>query len=232
MTSTAPAGAGPATSWKDRFTVYCGKYSTIAILVLIGVVFSILEPAFIRGDNTVRIVEQGSITILLALGEFFAILLAGIDLSVGSVMALTGVITAKMMVAGTPWPLAILLGVLAGALIGLFNGALITVTKLPPFIITLGTMAILRGMTYVLSDARAVSGVPPQFSNSIGGRLFDVIPIPIVVVAVVAVLLIFFTTKAKAGRNLYAMGGNEQAADDAGLNIGRHTLLAFTISRV
>ena len=79
MTSTAPAVAGPATSWKDRFTVYWGKYSTIAILVLIVVVFSILEPAFIRGDNTVRIVEQGSITILLALGEFFAILLAGIE---------------------------------------------------------------------------------------------------------------------------------------------------------
>lgn len=233
MTMTTPESVGTdSLPWRDRFTVYWGKYSTVAILVLIVAVFSFLEPAFIRGDNTVRIVEQGSITILLALGEFFAILLAGIDLSVGSTMALTGVVTAQLMVAGAPWPAAILAGLLAGALIGLFNGLLITVTKLPPFIITLGTMVILRGLTYVLSDARAVSGLPPEFSNAVGGRLLDVIPIPILVVAVVAALLIFFTVRTKAGRNLYAMGGNEQSAWYAGINIHLHTLLAFTITGV
>lgn len=221
----------PRLTRRETFTLYWGKYSAIAILALLVVVFAALEPAFLKGGNPGRIVEQSSITILLAFGEFFAILLAGIDLSVGSVMALTGVVTAKLMVAGVSWPVAALVGgVLVGALIGLVNGTLISVTKLHPFIITLGTMAIFRGATYVLSNATAVSGLPPEFSKTIGGRLGGFLPTPVLVVAVMLVLLVFFTTKTKAGRNLYAMGGNPQAAWYAGINATRHTLLAFTVS--
>lgn len=215
---------------REVFTRYWGRYSAIAILALMLVVFSALEPAFLRGGNPPRIVEQSSITILLAFGEFFAILLAGIDLSVGSVMAFSSVVSAQLMAGGTAWPLAVVVGVLVGSAIGALNGTLISVTKLHPFIITLGTMAVFRGMTYVVSDATAVSGLPPAFSRTIGGRVFGAVPVPVLVVALVLAVLVFFTVKTKAGRNLYAMGGNPQAAWYAGINSTRHTLLAFTIS--
>lgn len=215
---------------REQFTVYWGKYSTVAILALIMAVFGLMEPIFLTGPNLLRITDQGSITILLALGEFFAILLAGIDLSVGSVMALTGVVTARLIASGVPWGLALLLGVLTGAVIGFLNGALISITKLPPFIITLGTMAVLRGATYVVSDARAIPLKSTGYSEVLGGHLGNVVPTSILIVAVLSAVLIVFTTRTKAGRNLYAMGGNPQAAWYAGINISRHTLLAFTIS--
>lgn len=216
---------------KERFQGLWAKYSTLAILVLIFVLFSALAPqSFLSGTNFMRIMEQSSITILLAVGEFFAILLAGIDLSVGSVMALTGVVAAKLMLLGLPWWLAVALGCLAlGALIGAGNGFLVNLTGLPPFVITLGTMAIFRGLTYVLSDARAVSGLPPEFREAVGGQLFGFVAMPIVIALVVSALLVFFTLRTKPGRNLYAMGGNPQAAWFAGINLKGHTLLAFTL---
>lgn len=225
MSTAAPA--------KERFQKVWSRYSTLIILVLIYVLFSVLAPdSFLTGANVMRIMEQSAITILLAVGEFFAILLAGIDLSVGSVMALAGVVGAKLMVAGMPWPLAVLLGCIAvGGLIGAANGLLINLTNLPPFVITLGTMAIFRGLTYVLSDARAVSGLPASFTKTIGGS-FGFVGVPILVALAVSGFLVFFTTKTKPGRNLYAMGGNPQAAWFAGINLKRHALLAFTISGI
>jgi D-allose transport system permease protein len=218
----------------EKFKGLWAKYSTLGILVLMLIVFSALAPgSFLSGSNFLRILEQSSITILLAVGEFFAILLAGIDLSVGSVMAVTGVVAGKLMVMGLPWPLAVLLGcVLLGAAIGAVNGGLINLTGLPPFVITLGTMAIFRGLTYVFSDARAVSGLPPSFTQTIGGQLFGFLAVPILVALIVSAILVFFTVKSKPGRNLYAMGGNPKAAWFAGINLKRHTLLAFTISGV
>lgn len=218
---------------KKTFTDYWEKYSTVAILVLMVCVFGILEPqAFMTGSNFIKIIEQSSITILLACGEFFAILLAGIDLSVGSILALSGVVTAKLMVDfGMPPAMAVLIGtILLGILIGGANGFLINVTGLPPFIITLGMQSILRGLTMIVSNARAVSGVPIQFTKCVGGRIFDLIPIPIIIVLITAGIFIFFTMKTQAGRNLYAVGGNQQAAWYAGINVKKHFLLAFMIS--
>lgn len=226
---TPVATSKPKTSFRDQFTHLWGRYSVFAILALVVVVFTVAEPAFIGGNNPVRILEQSSVTILLAFGEFFAILLAGIDLSVGSNMALSGVIGAQLMVNGVPWIVAVIAAVLFGAFIGLCNGTLIAATRLHPFIITLGTMSILRGVTYVLSDATAVAGLPASFSSTINGRVFG-IPVPIILVLVVLAVLMVFTSRTQAGRNLYAMGGSPQAAWFAGIPSTRHTLLAFTIS--
>ncbi|WP_148205575.1 D-allose ABC transporter permease [Symbiobacterium thermophilum] len=210
------------------------KYSTVLILILMILVFGALEPvAFLGGSNLIKIVEQSAITILLACGEFFAILLAGIDLSVSSTMALTGVVTAKLLVAGVHPFLAVVLGaILLGGLIGALNGGLINATGLPPFIITLGTQAILRGLTLTVSSARAVSGVPVTFTKAMGGKLFGVVPTPILIALITALVLTFFTKKTQAGRNLYAIGGNAQSAWFAGINVKRHTLLAFTIAGI
>lgn len=220
---------------KFTFNDYWDRYSTITILVIMIAVFGALRPtSFLTGSNLIKIMEQSSITILLGLGEFFAILLGGIDLSVSSTMALSGALTAQLMVnAGLPPLVAILIGVIIfGAAIGMVNGFLVTATGLPPFIITLGTQAILRSLVYIVTDARAVSGLPASFSKTMGGKLFDVIPVPILVALVTAVILTFFTSKLQAGRNLYALGGNSQSAWYAGITVKKHTILAFAISGV
>lgn len=203
-------------------------------MVLMVLVFGVLRPAsFLKFENLIKITEQSSITILLACGEFFAILLAGIDLSVGSVMALSGVITAKLLVAGIHPFLAVFLGVVVlGLILGAFNGTLINVTQLPPFIITLGTQLIFRGLTMVVSNRQAVAGVPGIYSRIIAGHSLFIIPNPFIIAFVIAAVFTFFTLKTKAGRNLYAIGGNTQAAWFAGINIKIHTLTAFIISGV
>ncbi len=221
-----------ASKTKMTFSDFWDKYSTVSILILMVLVFGAMQPkAFLSGTNLVKIVEQSAITILLACGEFFAILLAGIDLSVSSTMALTGVITAKLMVMGYHPTIAILIGtLLLGAAIGALNGGLINLTGLPPFIITLGTQSILRGVTMIMANARTVSGVPASFTKAVGGKIFGIIPMPIIVALVTALVLVFFTMKTQAGRNLYAIGGNSQSAWFAGINVKKHTILAFVIS--
>ncbi len=219
---------------KKDFTYYWDKFSTVSILLLLLVVFSIVEPrAFMSVNNFVKIIEQSSITILIGCGEFFAILLAGIDLSVGSVMALTGVCTAKMMAAGIHPLIAVLLGTIClGALIGFINGFLVNKTGLHPFIITIGTLSIFRGVTMIVANSRTVSGVPPEFTRMIGGRLFGVLPSPIIISLLAAGVLFFITMKTQFGRNLFAIGGNPQSAWYAGIHVKRHVLLAFMISGV
>lgn len=218
---------------KFVFSDYWDKYSTITILGLMIATFGILRPSsFLMPTNLIKIMEQSSITILLGLGEFFAILLGGIDLSVSSIMALSGAMTAQLMVNFGLHPFwAIVIGILLfGAFIGTLNGLLVTGTGLPPFIITLGTQAILRSLVYIITDARAVSGLPAAFSKTVGGKLFGGVPVPILVALTVAALLTFFTTKCQAGRNLYALGGNPQSAWYAGITVRKHTILAFAIS--
>jgi len=221
-------------SKKKTLNDYWSSYSTIVILVLMVAVFSALKPkAFLSTNNYVKIIEQSSITILLACGEFFGIILGGIDLSVSSVMALSGVVCAKLMVAGWPPVLAVLVGIiLFGAVVGAINGLLINVTKLPPFIITLGTQSIFRGITYILSDARSVSGISTGFTKLVGGKIGGVVPMPIVISLVVALILIFFTMKTRAGRNIYALGGNSTSAYFAGITTNRHQLLCFVIAGI
>jgi D-allose transport system permease protein len=219
---------------KLTFQGFWDKYSTLSIMVLIIIVFGTLRPySFLKFDNLLKITEQSSITILLACGEFFAILLAGIDLSVGSVMALSGVVMSKLMIEGFHPIIAVLFGgFLLGMLLGAFNGFLINITQLPPFIITLGSQLIFRGLTMIISKARAVAGLPANFSSFVAGRSIYIIPNPFIIAVIVAAILTFLSLKTKAGRNLYAIGGNSQAAWFAGITIKLHTMLAFILSGI
>lgn len=179
-----------------------------------------------------QILAQSSVNILIAMGEFFAILIAGIDLSVGSVAALTGMVTAKLMVAGVNPLLAAVLGVVLGALLGLINGSLVNVTGLHPFIITLGTQAILRGVTLIVSNSSAVFGFPASFTRFISKNILSVIPIVAIIALIVAAVLSFLTRMTKLGRNIYALGGNKDSAWYSGINVKLHTLIVFIISGI
>ncbi|GGD94818.1 cytochrome c6 [Aureimonas endophytica] len=215
----------------SRMQRYWEAYGTLCILVVIVVLFSILSPAyFLRWDNLIQVFLQSSITILLALGEFFPILIAGIDLSVGSILALSGIVTGKLLVAGFDPTLAVLIGgVGTGLALGAINGLLVNFTGLHPFIITLGTNAIFRGLTLIVSGAAPVYGFPFAFTDALAGSILYV-PVPVIVALVVAVLLWYLTTQTRLGRNIYAVGGNREAAFFSGIDVKFHTLIVFMIS--
>ncbi|SFL48658.1 D-allose ABC transporter permease [Halanaerobium salsuginis] len=213
--------------------VYWQKYGTLGIFILLVIIMSILSPEyFFTFDNFVQILLQSAITILIALGEFFAILIAGIDLSVGSVLGLTGMVTAYLLSHGVNMFLSILLGgVVLGALIGAINGNLVVFTGLHPFIVTLGGTTIYRGITLMISDARPIYDIPRDFGSIISGDFFG-IPTPIIIAVVVAIFLAFITRKTRLGRNIYALGGNEEAAWLSGINTKLLKIIVFIISGV
>jgi len=199
------------------------------MLLVIGIGLSIASPRFfLTVNNITQIGVQSTIFLLLALGVFFAILIAGIDLSVGAIAGLTGMLTAMMMTSGVPVPLALLLGLVFSIFFGAINGMLINITELHPFVITLGTQAIFRGVTLIISDGRPVFNLPQSFrgiAGFVGG-----IPIPIIITGAIAIILAFFTKYTVLGRNIYALGGNKQSAWYSGINIKKHTLIVHSIS--
>lgn len=220
------------TKKKVSFNELWQKYGTLSILALLVVLLAIIKPSSIFSATSVpQILTQSSVNILLALGEFFAILIAGIDLSIGSVAALVGMVTAKLMVGGLNPLAAVLLGILLGATLGFINGTVINKTGVHPFIITLGSQAIFRGITLIISNARSVFGFPVSFTKFISNRILG-IPVPVIIALLVAAFLIYFTTRTKVGRNIYALGGNKEAAWYSGINIKLHTLIVFIISGV
>jgi D-allose transport system permease protein len=218
---------------RKQLATFWDQYGTLCILVIIVIFFSALSPTiFTKPDNIVQIFVQSAITILIALGEFFAILIAGIDLSVGSILALTGMTTGKLMAAGIHPVFAVLLGgVLVGIVLGAINGVLVNFTGLHPFIITLGTNAIFRGVTLIISGANPVFGFPYEFINALTGSILFV-PTPVTLALAVALILWFVTAKTRLGRNIYALGGNRDAAYFSGIDVKLHTLIVFMISGV
>lgn len=215
---------------KLNFSSIWQKYGTIGIFVLLLVILAAIKPDSVFNANSVpQILKQSSVNILLALGEFFAILIAGIDLSVGAVAGLVGLIAAKMMIAGVPVFVAVIAGIVIGTFFGFLNGMLVNKTGLHPFIITLGTQSIFQGVTLVASGSRSAYGFPLSFTQTMSSSVIG-IPVPVIIAIAVAIVLGFFTTKCKAGRNIYALGGNSDAAWYSGINVKLHTLLVFMIS--
>lgn len=219
---------------KKNFSYYWERFGTLVIFFLMILVTSFFAPPqFLSTGNLIQIVTQSATTMLIACGEFFAILIAGIDLSVGSMLGLSGMVTAKMMAAGWHPVLAVLLGsIVVGGLLGAFNGVLVNFTKLHPFIVTLGTLSIYRGVTLIISDAKPVFGFPQSFKTAFGGMVMGRIPMPVVVALSVALVLWFVTSLTIVGRNFYALGGNRDSAWYSGVNVQLHTLLVFIISGV
>ena len=205
---------------KITFNSVWQKYGTFGILIVLLAILAVLRPnTFFSTATLTQILSQSSVNILIAMGEFFAILIAGIDLSVGSVVALTGMVTAKLMVAGINPLLAVLLGILLGALLGCINGVL-------------GTQSIFRGITLIISNSSAVFGFPKEFTKFISYKVFDILPIVAIIAIAVALILSFLTRKTKLGRNIYALGGNKESAWYSGINVKMHTLVVFIISGI
>lgn len=214
------------------FGIFWKRYGTLSILLLLLVVVAVLKPSAVFTPTSIpQILRQSAVNILLALGEFFAILLGYIDLSVSAACGLSGMVAAIAMVQWElPWVVACLIGVLTGTLIGVINGALINKTGLHPFIITLGTQTIYFGVMLVLSSAKNIYGFPAEFSAFISQDIGGILPVSAVIALVVAGILWFVTSRTKLGRNLYALGGNREAAWYSGINVKLHQMAAYMIS--
>lgn len=214
---------------RTKFKSFWDKFGTLSILILIMLCLSIASPKyFMTLDNIKQIGLQSTVYILLAFGEFFAILLAGIDLSVGSVAALVGTFIAMMLKANVPVAVAILVGLLIALVLGAINGLLINALDLHPFVVTLGTNTIFRGITLVISKGSPIFGLPASFKG-ISGYVLG-FPIPFIFALVMSAILIWFTNQTVVARNLYALGGNKQAAWYSGINTRNFTLFAHMLS--
>lgn len=201
-----------------------------AALVILVIVFSILSPNFLAPLNIFHLLEQMAVVGVLAVGQAFVIITAGIDMSQGPLIGLTGVVTALLMTSNQPTWLAILVGLLVGSVVGLVNGLLVTIAKLPPFIATLGTMSVVTGMALVVTNGQPVFGIPNSVANFGNGGIAGILPNIAIVLIVLAIIFHIVLSRSRFGRYTYAIGSNSLAARLAGLNVRRQLVWIYLIS--
>jgi ribose transport system permease protein len=205
------------------------QVGTFAGLVVLCVVLWILTPHFLTVSNLLNVLDQTAINAIVAVGMTFVIVSGGIDLSVGSVLALSGVVLGQALAAGLPVPVALALGLVVGTACGLTNGLLVTWGRLPPFIATLGMMSVARGLALMLAEGRPVSGFDEGFRMLATGRVMG-IPSAIVVTIAVYVVAHVVLSRTIFGRATYAIGGNEEAARLSGVAVRFHKTGAFALA--
>ena len=207
-------------------------YTFIGFIVLI-IIMSFGSEQFLTVANITNILRQVSIVGILAVGMTFVILIGGIDLSVGSVMALTGTMMAGFMVNMSMSPiLAVILGISIGVLIGFITGSLVSYAKIPAIIVTLAMMEIARGAGLLYTGGYPLSGLPSSFSFIGRGYLFGIIPIPVVIMAVVFIIAYIILNHLPFGRYIYAIGGNEEAVRLSGIRVKKYKIMVFVISGI
>jgi ribose/xylose/arabinose/galactoside ABC-type transport system permease subunit len=205
------------------------RLGTLAGLVGLGALLTLLTPDFLTVSNLLNVLQQTSINAVIAIGMTFVILSGGIDLSVGSLVALSGVALAYALQAGAPLPLAIAAGLVAGSAAGLVNGLLITRGKLPPFIATLGMMSVARGITLFWTDGRPVSGFDAAFRSLATGRVLA-IPAPVLIAALLYLAAHFLLNRTRFGLYVYAIGGNEEATRLSGVAVRFHKAMVYGLA--
>ena len=206
---------------------YLSKYGIFIAFIVICIMLSIATPYFFTTQNIIIVLRQVSINGILAIGVTFVIIAGGIDLSLGSVLALTGVVAASFAHPGTyALIVPVMLGILTGVIIGAVNGLTITLGKVAPFIVTLGMMTIARGLALVWSDGRPVTNLSPAF-NYIGGGDLLRIPVPILLFVLVIIVSAVILNYTRIGRYIYAVGGNENAARASGIRVSGVKLFAY-----
>jgi len=229
----------------DRQKDLIQKFAALAGLLLLTLAFSLTSDAFFSVGNAMTVSLQVTSIVYLGIGATFVILTGGIDLSVGSVLALSGVVAGLLTKAGLPVSAAMSLGILVGALCGVVNGLLVTRLKLPPFIATLGMMLVARGVALQLTDARAVSGLGDAFGVLGNGALWRIeeidaqgfpnvvfpgIPYPVILMVVLAIVAGLLLRRTTLGRHIHAVGSNGEAARLSGVHVDRVTMFAYIVS--
>ena len=203
----------------------------VAFFIIVAILMVLSPTAFAKPANLVNILKQASINGILATGMMFVIISGGIDLSVGSIVALAGVIAATFAHPGEyPLIVPIVLSAVTGAAVGLLNGASVAYGGIPPFIVTLGTMTIVRGVALLAANGQPVFNVTKAFEGIAGGFVFDAVPRLVVYFVATTAIFAFVITRTLFGRRVYAIGGNETAARVSGINVERMKLAVYTLS--
>lgn len=212
---------------KLSFADIYSKYGIFIILVVAAIISTFLSSSFLSTRNIVNIIRQNCTVMIIAFGAQMVLITGQVDLSPGSVVALSGV-TAAMAMVGTGIPfLALVVGILVGALVGIINGLVITTFEIPPFITTLATQFIGRGFVYVITNAKPISGFDASFKVFGQGSLFNVIPAPIVIMVIVLVIYYVLMNHRPFGRYIYAIGGNQEAAKSSGIDVKSIKIKAY-----
>jgi ribose transport system permease protein len=237
--SRAPAGSGLAPArWSGGRPLHRGvgaflahharEFGTLGGLVALSLVLWILTPHFLTVSNLLNIAQQTSINAIIAVGLTFVIISAGIDLSVGSLVAFSGVVMASLLQRDVPLPIAVAAGLVTGLVCGLINGLLITLGRLPPFIATLGMMSVARGGALLYTDGRPISGFGEGFRWLATGEVLFV-PVPVLLMGVVYVIAHFILRRTPFGRYVFAIGGNEEAALLSGVRVRLHKTMVYGV---
>lgn len=211
-------------------------FGSLFALLFLVLVISVISADFRTVDNFLSLLRQSSINGLIAFGMTLVILTGGIDLSVGSILALTMAIAAKMIVSGVTAPVAMLVALASGALLGLISGVMITKGRLQPFIATLISMTIYRGVTMIFSNGKPISGLmgDNRLSNvvlsAVGKGTMLGVPVPVWILVVSFAVVYFLLHNTTFGRRIYAVGSNSKAAALAGVNITKTKLIAYGLS--
>lgn len=205
-------------------------FGIFAAAVVIYLAFGLLNPRFLGLNNLRDVAVAACVNALIGLGMTFVIITAGIDLSVGSIASLTGIISAQLMVSyHLPSALALVVGLAVGFACGLVNGVLVALVRLPPFIATLGTMSVYQGLAYVVTNGLPVYNVPNDFVIILNGYIAG-IPTSVLVVVIASVLCWFLLRRTVFGQNVIATGGSEETAWLSGVRVNRVKILVYGIA--
>ena len=213
----------------NKLSVILKRYGIFVGFFIIIVALSILSPFFLRPRNILNIIRQTSIHGIMAVGMTFVILTAGIDLSVGSILAFTGILSARFEHAGWPVFLIMVVALFIGACLGLLNGVVITKGKVTPFVVTLGMMSIVRGLALIYSKGYPISGFGSSFRFIGAGYVFG-IPIPIIIFIITVIIAYIVLEQTRLGRYIYAIGGNEETVKLSGINADLYKTIAYVLS--
>ncbi len=217
----------PAARFDRR--VFVQRFGLLFSFLLLSLALSLLSNRFLQPANLVNILRQASINGIVAVGMTLVILTGGIDLSVGSMLALSAVISADMLKKGTAVPVAVLAALAIGLALGAINGLIITRGKIPPFIATLGMLTVARGLTLMYTQGQPVTGLPDEF-RFIGAGSIGPVPMPIVVAGLTFLIGYLALTRTRFGEYVYLLGDNPTAARLAGVPTDRMTVVVYALS--
>jgi putative xylitol transport system permease protein len=217
-------------TWGGRLKHFVGDYGLIVVFAATLLLLSIGTTSFLTLDNLINVIRQSSIIGFIALGMTFVMITAGIDLSVGSVVGLAGVVAASLAPSTTPaFILPLLGGLLSGLVVGIINAGLIVRGGVLPFLATLAVMAATRGITLIYTDGHPVSDLSAPF-QWLGAGTFGIVPVPVVLFVLTAFLADHVLTRTQFGRHIYAVGGNLEAARTVGIPVRRIIVFVYLIS--
>jgi ribose transport system permease protein len=221
----------PARIWHDLYQLrHVREVNVLVAMLIVGALISLYTPYFLTTNNLMGVFRAFSLTAIMSIGMVMVIVTGGIDLSVGSAMGLASLVTALCFDAGYSTGISIGAGVAVGIVFGLTNGLLITAIGLPPFIATLGTLSIGRGMMYMVTHGVPVTPETPDTFSLLGQGYVGPVPVPVVIMLILMVLFALVMKRTRFGRHVYATGGNEQAARLSGVKTNRVKLAVYMLS--